>query len=96
MNGGYCLLLVCVRKSNVKNILGSVWCYHGVTLSLCNKQKDMKKTKKHYCVFLQFEAFEFNIEATSKAEAKQKALKKLQRKQLKSLLDKNNTSVDTY
>lgn len=54
----------------------------------------MKKPKKRYCVNIQFEVYEFYVEATSKKEAREKALKKLERKSLSSMLNKKQTFVD--
>lgn len=53
-----------------------------------------KKEKKTYYVFLQFQAYDFAVVATSPKEAREKALRKLNRKSLSSMLDKRNSSVD--
>lgn len=55
-----------------------------------------KKTRKDYYVSLYFENYQFTITATSAKEAKEKALAKLSRKKLSSMLDKNNTDVNVY
>ncbi len=54
-----------------------------------------KKRNKSYRVDISFQAYTFyDIKATTEAEAKKKALARLSRKQLKSMVDKQNTYAD--
>lgn len=60
------------------------------------KTTKKKKVLKDYTVNIQFDSYDFHIKAYTAAQAKQKALKKLARRKLESLVDKNNTYVNRY
>lgn len=60
------------------------------------KTTKKKKILKQYNVDIQFHSYDLNVMAYSAADAKKKALKKLGRKSLSSMVDKQNTYVDKY
>lgn len=54
----------------------------------------MKKAKS-YSVHIQFNAHRLTVKASSQAEAKKKAIEKLSKKRLASLIDKSNCYAET-